>query len=127
MKRTAVFVLALALSLSGCAAQKVHPGAANSFDSAAYDSLLVAHSIIETTKQELSTSATYPASIAPGVRNTLAYLIDSYDVAQRAYMIYHAAAMNGTATTQQSDTVSATLADVSAKTTALTAAKNGKP
>jgi hypothetical protein len=42
-------------------------------------------------------------------------------------MVYHEAAMNGVATVAQSNAVSATLADVNAKTTALTAAKNGKP
>lgn len=125
MMKTAI--LALALTFTGCAARPIHPGAANSFDSGAYDSLLVAHSIIESTKQQLSTSDGFPSNIAPGVRLTLEYLIDSYNVAQKAYMAYHMAAMNGQATPAQSDALSASLADVNVKTTALTAAKNGKP
>jgi len=123
-------VLALMTSLyllAGCAARPLHPGAANSFDSNAYDSLLVTHQVIESTKTQLSTSAGFPASIAPNVRTALDYLIDSYNVAQGAYMVYHQAAMNGVATQAQADKVSTTLADVSAKTQALTAAKNGKP
>jgi hypothetical protein len=120
-------VLLVAVMFYGCAARPIHPGAANTFDSGAYDSLLVAHSIIESTKTQLSTSDGFPANIAPMVRTTLSYLIDSYNVAQKAYMVYHGAAMQGQATTAMSDNLSATLADVNAKTVALTAAKNGKP
>ena len=120
-------VLAVMVLMVGCAAHPVHPGSANKFDSDAYDSLLVAHQVIESTKTQLSTSAGFPASIAGNVRNALDYLIDSYNVAQGAYMVYHQAAMNGVATQLQADKVSLTLSDVSAKTQALTNAKNGKP
>lgn len=126
MRRSRSLILVLALAFSGCAARPVHPGSANSFDSGAYDSLIVAHNIIETTKQQLSTSAGFPSNIAPAVRNALSYLIDSYNVADKAYIAYHEAALNGVATQTQADLVSASLADVNTKTTALTAAKNGK-
>jgi hypothetical protein len=126
MKILATLSLATALSLSGCAAQKIHPGAANSFDSSAYDSLLVAHSIIESTKVDLATSATFPTNIAVNVRTALAYLIESYDIAQKAYVAYHAAAILGTATPEQATAVQNGLTDVGLKTQALTAAKNGQ-
>jgi hypothetical protein len=120
-----IAVFALAISLTSCAARPVHPGAANSFDSAAYDSLLVTHSIIESTKTDLATSETFPASIVGNVRTALSYLIDSYNIAQKAYVTYHAAALLGKATPEQATAVQNGLTDTSLKTQALTAAKNG--
>lgn len=118
-------VLAVLLMFSGCAARPIHPGAANSYDSNAYDALTVAHSVIETTKTDLSVNA-FPPSISGNVKTALNDLIRAYDVAQTAYAAYHAAAFAGTATVAQSNTLTAALNDVGSKTTALTSAKAAK-
>jgi hypothetical protein len=118
-------LLAFALVLAGCAAHVIHPGAANAFDSSAYDSVLVAHSVIETTKTDLANGA-FSASIAGNVKAALNALIKSYDIADSAYIAYHNAALAGTATTDQSNAVTAALANVNAKTSALTSAKAAK-
>jgi hypothetical protein len=121
MKRLAT--IALALALTGCAAtHPVHPGAANTFDSNSYDAVLVAHSVIETTKTDLANN-TFPASIAGQVKTALNDLIKAYDIADTSYQTYHAAAIAGKATTAQSTAVSSALTDLQAKSTALTAAK----
>lgn len=123
-------VLTLICSLTGCSLIKphpVHPGTANKFDSDTYDALAFADSVIKGTEQELATSNNgFPPSILPQIRTALSYLIDSYNTARGVYLIYHNAAMNGTATTTQSDAVSKAIADVNAKTTALANAKVGK-
>jgi outer membrane murein-binding lipoprotein Lpp len=118
--------LVLALLLAGCAARPLHPGAANKYDSDSYDAVLVAHSVIETTKTDLANNA-FPASIAPNVKAALNALIVSYDVAQKAYVIYHNAALAGTATSAQSNELTSDLSDMNAKTAALTSAKTSKP
>jgi hypothetical protein len=114
------------LILAGCAARPIHPGAANAFDSNAYDSVLVAHSVIETTKTDLVNGA-FPAGIAGNVKTALNGLITSYDLADQAYIAYHNAALAGTATAAQSTAVTNALNDVNAKTSALTSAKAAKP
>jgi hypothetical protein len=113
------------LILAGCAARPIHPGAANKFDSDSYDAVLVAHSVIETTKTDLANGA-FPASIAGTVKTALNALIASYDLADQAYIAYHNAALAGTATTAQSTAVTNALNDVNAKTSALTSAKAAK-
>jgi hypothetical protein len=119
------FTLIAALILAGCAARPVHPGAANKFDSDSYDAVLVAHSVIETTKTDLANNA-FPASIAGTVKVALNGLITSYDAADKLYISYHNAALAGTATTVQSTDLTNALNDVNAKTTALTSAKAAK-
>jgi hypothetical protein len=120
-----IAVLALALALTGCAAHVIHPGSANKFDSDAYDAVLVAHSVIETTKTDLANNA-FPASIAGNVKTALNDLVTGYNAADAAYQAYHNAALAGTATTAQSTSLSNALTDVQNKTTALTSAKAGK-
>jgi hypothetical protein len=124
MKRIAL-VLGLCLALGGCAARPLHPGAANSYDSNAYDALLVAHSVIETTKTDLANNA-FPAAISGNIKTALNDLIRGYDVAQTAYTTYHSAAVVGTATPAQSTALTNALNDVNSKTAALTAAKKAK-
>jgi hypothetical protein len=116
-------LLVATLLLVSCAAtHPIHPGAANSFDSTAYDAVLVAHSVIETTKTDLANN-TFPASIAGQVKTALNDLIKAYDIADTSYQTYHTAAIAGKATTAQSTAVSSALTDLQAKSTALTAAK----
>lgn len=110
------------LLLAGCAARPIHPGAANSFDSKSYDAVLVAHSVIETTKADLTNNA-FPASIAGQVKTALNDLIKGYDIADTAFQTYHQAALAGKATTAQSAAVSSALTDLQTKSAALTAAK----
>jgi hypothetical protein len=118
--------LVLAVALGGCAARAVHPGSANAFDSNSYDAVLVAHSVIETTKTDLANGA-FPASIAGNVKTALNGLIAAYDIAQKALTDYHNAALAGTATSAQSTALTNALTDVNAKTQALTSAKASKP
>lgn len=118
--------LVLALALTGCAAHVTHPGSANAFDSNSYDAVLVAHSVIETTKTDLANGA-FPASIAGNVKTALNDLIKAYDAADQFYISYHNAALAGTATAAQSTALTNALTDVNSKTSALTSAKVGKP
>lgn len=122
-KRSASLIaVLLAVSLAGCAARPLHPGAANTFDSSSYDAVLVAHSVIESTKADLANNA-FPASIAGQVKTALNDLIKGYNVADASYQTYHQAALAGTATAAQSSAVSSALTDLQTKSAALTAAK----
>ena len=124
-RQRAMCTVALVIWLAGCAAHVIHPGAANKFDSDSYDAVLIAHSVIETTKTDLANNA-FPASIAGNVKTALNDLIKGYNVADTAYQNYHNAALAGTATTAQSNAVTAALSDVNTKTATLTSAKAGK-
>jgi len=123
MKRA---ILIAGLLLAGCAARPIHPGSANKFDSDSYDAVLVAHSVIETTKTDLANGA-FPASIAGNVKTAINDLIAAYNIADKAWHAYHDAALAGTATTALSTTLTNALADVNTKTSALTSAKAAKP
>jgi hypothetical protein len=123
--RKIVPALVLAVALMGCAKNPIHPGTANKFDSDSDDVLIVTDSLIKTTETDLTNGA-FPASIAGNVKTALNDLIKGYDAARGTYLVYHNAAMAGKATAAQSTDVSAALADVNAKTSALTAAKASK-
>ena len=123
---TVALAVGLAVFLAGCAAHVIHPGSANKFDSDSYDAVLIAHSVIETTKTDLANNA-FPASIAGNVKTALNDLIKAYDVADTAYIAYHNAALAGTATAAQSTAVTNSLTTVNTSTSALTAAKVSKP
>lgn len=127
MKKLGIIgVAVLALGLGGCTkAYQAHPGSVNTFDSVSYDSVLVAHSVIESTKTDLA-NGVFPATIAPKVKTALNDLVASYNIADSAYQAYHAAAVAGTATTSQANAVTSGLAQVGTATAALTAAKAGK-
>ncbi len=118
-------MLPLLLVVGGCAARPIHPGAANTFDSSSYDALIVAHSVIETTKTDLANGA-FPAGWTLKIHEALNGLIRAYDVAQTAYTAYHASAVAGTATPAQATDLQTKLGDVNTQTVALTAAKAGK-
>lgn len=126
MRRFAPLVLAVLL-LGGCKTQGYvqHPGAVNAFDSQSYDSLLVTHSIIETTKADLAANK-FPATISANVKTSLNNLITAYDVADSAYLAYHAAAVQGTATTAQATDVSNKIQVVTNATTHLNMVKGGQ-
>ncbi len=131
----------LLLLLCGCAAHPIHPGTANAFDSGAYDTLSVTDSVIQSTKADLA-AGKFPTSIAGNVKSALNALIAAYDTADLAYCgvpvagtgtgslqctasSYHGAAMAGTATATQQATLTASLNQVNAATSQLSAAKAG--
>lgn len=117
----AMLIFSTAL-FGGCAARPIHPGAANPFDSTSYDTLIVTHSVIESTKADLAANK-FSATLAPKVKDALNYLIQAYDVADTAYLSYHAAAIAGTATAADQAALQAKISNVSSATVALTAAK----
>lgn len=118
-------VAILALLLAGCAAAKIHPGSPNLFDSTTYDSLIVTHSVIESTKTDLANSA-FPASTVPNIKKALNDLVTAYNAADTTYQAYHTSALAGTATAAQQSAVQNALNNVNTATSALTAAKAAK-
>src|SRR5271156_6431527 len=125
-RQLALLVLPLVLFFSGCAARPIHPGAANSFDSNAYDALLVTDSVIQSTKADL-TNNVFSATVSASVKTALNNLITAYDVADVAYVAYHSAALSAAgATAAQQTAVTTSLNSVSTSTTALVTAKAGK-
>jgi hypothetical protein len=98
----ALFSLLLSASAStttGCAHHSaIRPGAVNSFDSHAYDSLLSAQAVLEQASKEVQAF--------PGLKPQLNKAIDAYNEAQRAYKAYHALAVAG----KEGDTVQLAIA-----------------
>ena len=124
MKRLAVLALSVLL-LAGCAARPIHPGAANKFDSDSYDALLVTDNVIQSTRTDLANNV-FPSSIAPKVKESLNYLITSYNAADIAYKAYHVAMTSGNgASSAQIAAVTTSLNQVSAATSTLVNAKAG--
>jgi hypothetical protein len=129
-----IAVLLLAVTLCGCAARPIHPGAANQFDSTSYDALIVAHDIIESTKTDLSctpqspagTCNILPSAIAGNVKTALNGLINAYNVADTAYQAYHSAALSGTATPAQQQAVTNGLNQVNTSTNAVALARKAQ-
>jgi len=120
-----LFVPVLLFAMLGCHSVVAPvPGSVNTFDSTSYVSLVTADSVIETTKTDLASGA-FPATIAPNVKTALNDLIKYYDIADQAYLAYHASAMQGTPTPAQQAAVTAGLASVQVFITALTSAKAG--
>ena len=123
--------------LVGCAARVNHPGTVNSFDSSAYDVLLVTDNVIQTTKADLAANK-FPAAISGNVKTALNGLITAYDALDIAYCgmpvtaggalqcapgSYHAAAAAGTATAAQQQAITSDVSQVQNANAALTAAK----
>jgi hypothetical protein len=116
--------LVLALSMLGCAASQIHPGAVNGFDSHTYDALVVVQSVIDTTKADLA-AGSFNATLTPKVKAALNDLITAYNLAEDLYVQYHNAAIAGKATTAQATTVSNAVQAVNNATTNLATAKAG--
>jgi hypothetical protein len=134
------------LVLAGCAARVQHPGTANAFDSGAYDTLLVAHNVIESTKSDIS-AGVFPANVLPAVKVALNGLVDAYNALDTVYCnptngtipstgaatlqcsasSYHALAMAGTAPVALQNQVQAAQNNVNSATVALSTAKTGNP
>lgn len=117
-------LLLVCVLFAGCAARTIHPGAANAVDSNAYDTIFIAHNVIESTKADLSANK-FPASIAPNVVTALNRLVTAYNLADQAYIAYHNAALGGTATPAQAAALQSSVTDVSTAVSAVASAKGG--
>lgn len=84
MRKLLITFMVCGALLTGCNRYVVHPGSLNQADSAAYDSLLVAKSSIDTAKAEL-TSGILPVTAKPLLNN----VITAYNVAEAAWHVYH--------------------------------------
>lgn len=88
------WLLALALCCGGCgtatvqAPPPVHQGAANQFDSQAYDSLVAAQGAIEKARETVATSY-------PQYRKQMNLVISTYNATMEAYKAYHSAVAAG--------------------------------
>lgn len=128
--------------LAGCAANKIHPGTANAFDSSTYDTLSITDNVIQTTKADLA-AGKFPVSISGNVKTALNDVIAAYDTLDTVYCgtpvagvgtgslqcapgSYHAAVNAGTATIAQQNQITADVNAVNAATNALATAKAGK-
>jgi hypothetical protein len=110
------------LSLTGCAARPIHPGAVNVADSVAYDSLLTTKAVIDATKADLAANA-FPAQDVPTIKAALNKLIDAYNLLDTSLTAYHNAFSVGTATQAQADAVTNASSGVKTAVSALTSAK----
>lgn len=131
MKRKRIqltLILCVILASLGCGTQAAKapiPGSVNQFDSDTYLALVTAYNIIESTKSALANNQ-FPASIAGNVKTAVNDLVKAYNAADASYLIYHNAALAGTATAAQQSTVTGNLAQVQFSTTNLTTIKGGK-
>jgi hypothetical protein len=118
--------LALCIVMAACS-QNPKPvvGSANQFDSDTYLTLVTTDALIQATKTQLANNA-FPANIAGSVKSSLNYLINAYDAANTAWLAYHTAALAGTSTQAQVNTVNTTIGNVNAATVTLTTVKGGK-
>jgi len=147
MKRESIYHLAqrgkmrklslmIALLSIGCANTILHPGTANQFDSAVFDTLSTADNVIDTTRTDLA-AGKFPASISPSVKSALNGLITAYNLADTFYCgapigtscqpsSYHSLVNAGNATPAQTQQMSQLQANVNSATTNLSAATGGK-
>jgi hypothetical protein len=83
-----VLLVPMLLSASACAAHyAVHPGALNTADSAAYDTLLIAESMIDQARI---------GPIPPAGKDALDTLVQSYNVARESWLTYRGALATNT-------------------------------
>ena len=95
-RKGAVVVAALILILAACATTNTapsHPGAINSFDSTAYDTLITVQASINQAKTLITTY--------PQFKTDLNTTIAAYNAAQAAYKTYHTAGASGSTTALQ--------------------------
>ena len=123
MKRL-MLVAVLCFSL-GCAAKKPIVGSANQFDSDTYIVLATTDSLIQSTKAALEANS-FPPQIVGNVRTALNALITVYNVADKDYRDYHAAAISGTATAAQQAKVASEITSVQSSSATLVTIKGGK-
>ena len=84
--RKILFVSILLLASCGKATVQ-HPGAFNSFDNYAYDTLIVEQAALNRAKASISKF--------PGIKTSLNIAIDEYNTSMAAYKVYHLALQAG--------------------------------
>ena len=102
-----LLVLAV-LSTAACAAHyKPHPGSLNVTDSAAYDALLAAEAAIDQARAENQTRP-LPAQ----AKDALNAVIDSYNIARTAWLMYRGAIATNTSSHQYFQQLTRNLTDL---------------
>ena len=83
-----LLIVPLLLAASSCAAAHytIHPGALNTADSAAYDTLLIAEATIDQAR-----TAYPPGQVPAGARDALNILVQAYNVARESWLTYRGA------------------------------------
>lgn len=103
----AVLALTVLVLAAGCATRlTVHPGALNAFDSAAYDSLLVAEAAIDQAR------TAYAAGQIAGNKQALDALVASYNVARESWLTYRGALTTNDPPQTYLDKLNANLTDL---------------
>ncbi len=104
--RTLALAIFLTVATSSCAMKPltVHAGAVNRFDSVTYDTLVATQAALE--------EASAQVGKFPAIKPALNQAIDAYNVAERLYKDYHAAALAGK--TQDTEALATAVAAVSA-------------
>jgi hypothetical protein len=98
----------LLLLITACSAHyRIHPGALNAADSAAYDALLVAETTIGQARLQLQ-AGQLPAAAKPA----LDVLVRSYNVAREAWLTYRASFESGVKTPAEFDQLAKNLSDL---------------
>ena len=116
---TVILLIPILLSVSACRAHyAIHPGALNTADSAAYDTLLVASATIDEARMA------YQLGRLPiGARDLLNTLIHSYKVARQSWLTYRGAIATNVAPDIYFDELTENLKDL---TTAIRAFEEAK-
>jgi hypothetical protein len=118
-----VLMLSLLFSTSACAAHyTIHPGALNITDSAAYDTLFVAETVIEQARQ-----AYQDGTIPPGSKDALNTLIQAYNVARESWLTYRDAIATNTPTDLYFEKLAKNLTDLTTAIRNLQNVKEVKP
>ncbi len=85
-----LLLMPLVLSTAACAAHyKIHPGALNATDSAAYDTLFIAETTIDQARLDYQNQ-----QLPPRAKDALNTLIQAYTVARESWLIYRGALAN---------------------------------
>jgi hypothetical protein len=87
-----VLIVPLLFSTTACAAHYIiHPGAINTADSAAFDTLLIGKTTIDD-----ATAAYKSGELPAATKDALNTLVDSYNVARESYLTYRGALATNT-------------------------------
>src|SRR6202521_4479332 len=99
-----VLIVPLLISGSACAAHyAVHPGSLNTADSAAYDTLLIAETVIDQAR---------PENISPTEKDALKTLVASYNAARESWLTYRGALATNTPSDQYFQQLTKNLTDL---------------
>ena len=99
-----VLMVPLLVSTSACAAHyAVQPGSLNTADSAAYDTLLIAETVIDQAR---------PENISPTEKDALKTLVASYNAARESWLTYRGALAANTPSDQYFQQLTKNLADL---------------